>query len=59
MSNLGKIIRESVPDGYYVGGVLRDALMRRYSGDIDLAMPREEVKTMCLEISLQIKSYGF
>ena len=59
MSNLGKIIRESVPDGYYVGGVLRDALMRRYSGDIDLAMPREEVKPCALKLASKLKATAF
>lgn len=59
MSNLDKIIKESVPDGYYVGGALRDALMRRYSGDIDLAMPREKVKPCALKLASKLKATAF
>ena len=59
MRNLAKIIRESVPDGYYVGGALRDALMRRYSCDIDLALPREEVKSCALNLAAKLKASAF
>lgn len=59
MINLGRIIKECVPDGYYVGGALRDALMRRYSSDIDLAMPREDVKPSALKLAAKLKAAAF
>ena len=43
MQHLAGILRQIVPDAYYVGGCVRDGLLKRYSGDIDLVLPKERV----------------
>ena len=43
-SYLANLLAEKAPNAYYVGGCLLDSFLDKYSGDIDLALPRSEVK---------------
>ena len=57
--NLQKIIFEAAPQAYYVGGVLRDAFLKRYCADIDLALPRAAVKPAALKLAKTLKAAAF
>lgn len=43
-SYLANLLAKKAPNAYYVGGCLLDSFLGKYSGDIDLALPRKEVK---------------
>ncbi len=57
--NLGKIISACAPQAYYVGGSLRDGLLKRFSGDIDLTLPRADVKETSLKLAKILKADAF
>ena len=59
MSKINKIIQEAAPRAYYVGGVLRDGLLGRCSGDIDLALPRDLVKPAACKLAKLLKASAF
>lgn len=59
MKNLADVLRKTVPDAYYVGGVVRDALLKRYSGDIDLCLPKDRVKPAALALAKALKAAAF
>ena len=43
-SYLANLLAEKAPNAYYVGGCLLDSFLGKYSVDIDLALPRKDVK---------------
>ncbi len=59
MKNLADILAELVPNGYYVGGVVRNSLLKRSSGDIDIALPACEVKPAALALAKRLKAATF
>lgn len=59
MQDVAGILRSVVPDAYYVGGVVRDALLKKSSGDIDLALPAARVKEAALALAKQLKAAAF
>ncbi|MDR0953215.1 MAG: HD domain-containing protein [Elusimicrobiota bacterium] len=59
MQNLSKLIYKAAPQAFYVGGVLRDSLLKKYSGDIDLALPREQVKPAATALAKTLKASVF
>ena len=59
MQNLAKLLRTVVPDAYYVGGVVRDSLLKKSSGDIDLALPKERIKPAALALAKKLKATVF
>ena len=56
---LNAVICDCAPSAYYVGGALRDAILRRFSGDIDLALPRSEVKPAACALARALKGAAF
>lgn len=52
-------LRTYVPDAYYVGGVVRDALLKKSSGDIDLALPKDRVKEAAFALAKHLKAAAF
>ncbi len=58
-SSLADILRQAAPDAYYVGGAVRDSLLKKYSGDIDLALPKERVKPVALSLAKALKAAAF
>ena len=59
MQNLAKLLRTIVPDAYYVGGCVRDSLLKKSSGDIDLALPKERVKPAAYALADKLKAAVF
>jgi len=59
MIDLVRALRTYVPDAYYVGGVVRDALLKKPSGDIDLALPKNRVKEAALTLAKHLKAAAF
>ena len=59
MQQLEGLLRRIVPDAYYVGGVVRDSLLKKSSGDIDLALPKERVKPAALALAKALKAATF
>lgn len=59
MLNLEDIIKSCVPDAYYVGGCVRDSFLKRYSGDIDLTMPKARVKEAAFKLAKKLKASAF
>lgn len=59
MTDVAAILRQIVPDAYYVGGVVRDSLLKKPSGDIDLALPKERVKPVALSLGKKLRAAVF
>ena len=59
MQNLAHLLAEVVPHGYYVGGIVRNALLKRESGDIDITLPADEVKPAALALAKALKAAAF
>ena len=59
MQNLAQILAEVVPGGHYVGGIVRNALLKRQSGDIDIALPADQVKPVALALAKRLKAASF
>ena len=53
---LSDLLAEKAPTAYYVGGCLLDSILGSYSADIDLALPRKDVKTVAKELGLALKA---
>lgn len=59
MQDLAALLRLAVPDAYYVGGVVRDGLLKKFSGDIDLALPKDRVKPAAYALAKKLKAAVF
>ena len=59
MENLAQILAEVVPNGHYVGGIVRSSLLRRQSGDIDITLPAAQVKTAAQALAKRLKAAAF
>lgn len=57
--NLASVLSEVIPHAHYVGGIVRSSLLKRQSGDIDIALPKEEVKTAALTLAKKLKAAAF
>jgi poly(A) polymerase len=58
-NSLGKILREIIPHGYYVGGIVRSSLLKRQSGDIDIALPAADVKRAAYDLGARLHGAVF
>ncbi|MCR5504847.1 MAG: hypothetical protein K6E94_04785, partial [Elusimicrobiaceae bacterium] len=56
---LSDLLAKKAPTAYYVGGCLLDSILGSYSSDIDLALPRKDVKTVAKELGLALKAAVF
>ncbi len=56
---LSDLLAKKAPTAYYVGGCLLDSILGSYSADIDLALPRKDVKTVAKELGLALKAAVF
>ena len=59
MTDLARVLKRVVPDAYYVGGAVRDALLKKDSGDVDLALPAARVKPAALALAKVLKAAAF
>ena len=58
-NNFAKLLAKEAKNAYYVGGCLLDSLLGKYSGDVDLALPREEVKETAQNLAHALKAAAF
>lgn len=59
MNKLAAVFNDVVPDAYYVGGVVRSSLLKKYSTDIDLALPKDRVKPAALALGKKLGAAVF
>ena len=59
MENLAKIIQDSAPGAYYVGGAVRDSLLKKYSADIDIALPKQDLLETAKTLARKLKAKAF
>lgn len=57
--NLANLLAEKAPNAYYVGGCLLDSFLGKYSGDVDLALPRKDVKQTAKNLGLALNASVF
>ena len=57
--DLARLLQETVPQAYYVGGIVRNSLLKRESGDIDLTLPPADVKPAALLLAKKLKAAVF
>lgn len=58
MPQIEKILAQ-IPRGVLVGGIVRDALLKRQSGDIDIALPGCEVSAAARALARALKGAAF
>ena len=56
---LATILAEIVPDGHYVGGIVRNSLLKRQSGDIDITLPADQVKQAAQTLAHRLNAASF
>ncbi|MBR4682308.1 MAG: CCA tRNA nucleotidyltransferase [Elusimicrobiaceae bacterium] len=57
--DLARILQETVPQAYYVGGIVRSSLLKRFSTDIDLCLPAREVKDAAFALAKKLRAAVF
>lgn len=58
-ADLARVLAQTVPQAYYVGGIVRSSLLKRPSTDIDLCLPKADVKTAALALAKKLKAAAF
>ena len=59
MNNLARVLQAAIPQGYYVGGIVRSSLLKRPSTDIDIALPPQDVKAAAQTLAKKLKAAVF
>lgn len=59
MENLAKIIQDAAPSAYYVGGAVRNSLLKKYSTDIDIALPKQDLVAAAQSLARKLKATAF
>ena len=59
MENLARLIEACAPKAYYVGGALRNSLLKKYSADIDIALPKEFLSSAAKALARKLKGSAF
>ena len=59
MNNLAQLLKDTIPQGYYVGGIVRSSLLKRFSTDIDIALPPQDVKAAAYALAKKLKAAVF
>ena len=59
MNKLAQLLKDTIPQGYYVGGIVRSSLLKRFSTDIDIALPPQDVKTAAYALAKKLKAAVF
>ena len=57
--DLARVLAQTAPQAYYVGGIVRSSLLKRFSTDIDLALPSADVKPVALALAKKLKAAAF
>lgn len=58
-ADLARVLADTVPQAYYVGGIVRSSLLKRASTDIDLTLPPADVKPAALALAKKLKAATF
>lgn len=58
-ADLARVLADTVPQAYYVGGIVRSSLLKRVSTDIDLTLPPDDVKPAALALAKKLKAAVF
>lgn len=58
-NSIAEILCELVPHGYYVGGIVRNSLLKRRSGDIDIALPAGEAAPVARALGARLHAAVF
>ena len=58
-NNFAKLLAKEAKNAYYVGGCLLDSLLGKYSGDIDLALPKKDVQQTAQKLAHALKAAAF
>lgn len=59
MQELATILAEVVPNGHYVGGIVRNSLLKRQSGDIDITLPAADIKQAAQTLAKRLEAASF
>ena len=59
VEHLAELLAQTVPHGYYVGGIVRNSLLKRPSGDIDITLPPDEVAHAARALAKLLKAAAF
>lgn len=59
MLDLARVLREVIPQAHYVGGIVRNSLLRRQSSDIDITLPLSDVRRAAEELGRRLKAAVF
>ncbi len=59
MHNLANILAEIIPQGHYVGGIIRNSLLKRPSSDIDITLPAETLKQTVHKLAKRLHAAVF
>ncbi len=59
MLDLARVLRDVIPQGHYVGGIVRNSLLRRQSADIDITLPLSDVRAAAQELGRRLKAAVF
>ena len=57
--SIAAVIKRTAPNAHYVGGIVRSSLLKRWAGDIDLTLPKEEVKKTALALAKKLHAAVF
>lgn len=57
--SLAGILKEVAPQAYYVGGAVRNSLLKRWSGDVDITLPKQDVKRVALALGKKLNAAVF
>lgn len=57
--DLARVLKEVIPNAHYVGGVVRNSLLGVPSSDIDITLPKAEVKPAALALAKRLKATTF
>lgn len=58
-ADLARVLARVVPQAHYVGGIVRSSLLGRFSTDIDIALPPQDVKPAALALAKELKAAAF
>ncbi len=57
--SLAAVLKEVAPQAFYVGGAVRNSLLKRWSSDVDITLPQQDVKTVALALGKKLNAAVF
>lgn len=59
MKDLARVLAANINEGYYVGGAVRDGLLGRASGDVDIALAKQDLRPVAMRLARALKASAF